>query len=1150
MEHQNHDDLVGTRLLQKHIDECSPIVAFLGQGAGWSSSSPDPVLQIALDRAGRVGSAWRDLLARDSLAADFYSWLDERFGRRIPSVSLDTIGDAPFSAVFTSSVDPGLIDLFATRGREPELVLIGNLKPKHQRSLRRPPVYYLFGRAGVGTADASAPVSVQAIAQRRIRHASAMLQSMEEAATPLGLILVDGFDPRSDWLRAEDLLASLVDAPAGGVLWLGDEPQFSEDDRAAYEDLRTAGIIVRDQRGLADILVDIQSKRGADWGSDWNEPELVSLAGDKSIVISPRLRLITEASATIVDDSWSGFLPPLGRDDEKLAFSSFHGLAGGVRLTFDGVRRDFAIDRDFEAKLHDTVSGALHRHHAQKGAIVLHGQSGVGKTIALTRLAHTMRKVGYAVLFARGRLPQPGDVFEFLKAVDKVGGVTLLIADSTTSAQKYDDLLHSLRSLGHHVVVIGSSYRLGFDVTKKNPRFIEAEAKLSDRERKNLGKLVERFEPDFVDSFNRVRNSPYTLARFYWVLPHSRSRLSTGLGDEARRAERDIHASGSSPPKPRPMGVLGQALIAAGYEPSLQPVFEDSDAHDIAGDAPAGRIIDFVMAASRLYINVPVNLLFRTVVSDRPESVGTVDPNLILDLINRQDLFRWSYAENEYSDVLVGARLQLEAQLICDRRLGGPEAEGRAIIQLIQAAHRAGPDDNEETQFVADIVFAIGPDGPGKERYKDCYADMARALTDLRVRSGVPNGRLMLQESTLRRAYVRTHRQLSQDDKWAILEEATEVVDTALRLIGEGGYRSIYASRRTEEHLWVERAATYGFVATEGARRGYDAAEVWSGYKAAREAVKAASARVDSYLPTDIALWMPTGILRASSSLSSLQKFEMQADVTATIDLVEPEFLPPAQRDAFNRQRMIFADVLGDSSLSDDAFEALDKAGSSVGFYLRARAMSPVRTEDELEVSQDDLAKARQAAAYLREHYRKVYTDDRCLHLLLRMEWMISTHRWLFQGARQPVPAQASDLRKIKGILIDIAAATPDGLSPKYRYLDAVMDWMVGNDKISTATWQKLQNDTEFVDVSRVINRHVITDEAFRPIVFSGILEKRLGGDRWSILVDQLSRHVDLAEQHFPHVDFALGRQIREFSIVFNYRGPLADPLTSRARQR
>ncbi|RQN33689.1 P-loop NTPase [Paraburkholderia tropica] len=977
-----------------------------------------------------------------------------------------------------------------------------------------------------------------------------MLQSLEEAATALGLILVDGFDPRSDWLRAEDLLASLANAPRRGVLWLGDEPQFNEDDRAAYEDLRSAGIIVRDPRALANILGEIQAARGGEWGSDWNEPELVSLAGDKSIVISPRLRLITEASAAIVDDSWSGFLPPLSSDDEKLAFSAFHGLADGIRLTFDGVRRNFAIERTFESKLHEVVSGALNRHHVQKGAIVVHGQSGVGKTIALARLALTKRRSGYAVLFARGRLPQPGDVFEFLKAVDKVGGVTLLIADATTSPQKYDDLLHSLRSLGHHVVVVGSCYRLGPDVTKKAPRFIEADAKLSDRERKDLGKLVERVQPELINNFNRLRHSSYALARFYWVLPHSRTRLSSGLGDEARRAERDIHSWGASPPKARPMGVLGQALILAGYEPSSESLFEDINQHDVAGDAPAGRIIDFVMAASRLYIEVPVNLLLRAAVSDRPELVGNVDPNLILDLINRQDLFRWSYAESEYSDVLVGARLQLEAQLVCDRRLGGAEAEGNAIIHLIEAAHRAGPDENEETQFVADIVFAIGPDGPAKERYKDCYANVARALTNLRVRSGVPNGRLMLQESTLRRAYVRTHRQLSQDEKWAILEEAAEVVDTALRLIREGGYRSIYASRRTEEHLWVERAATYGFVATEGARRGDEAAEVWSGYKAAREAVKAASARVDSYLPTDIALWMPTGILRASSSLGDLQRLEVQADVKATIDLVEPEILQPAQRDAFNRQRMLFAGVLGDSSLSDEAFEALDKAGSSVGFYLRARAMSPERAEGEHEVSQGDLAKAMQAAAYLREHYQKICTDDRSLHLLLRMEWMVSTRRWLFQGARQPIPTHASDLRKIKGILTDIAAVMPDGLSPKYRYLDAVMDWMAGNEKISMATWQQLQIDTEFVDVSRVINRHVITDEAFRPRVFSGILEKRLGGDRWSILVDQLGRHVDLAEQHFPHIDFAQGRQIREFSIVFNYRGPLADPLTSRARQR
>ena len=379
---------------------------------------------LALGKAPRSGNDWKVLLTREPLPQGFYEWLGERFLSRPPSPELLSIADAPFSAVYTSSIDPGLLNLFSTEGRQPEAILIGDPPPPILRSRRRIPVYHLFGRASAGILDFVPPGTTQSLSQRRLRHASAMLKTLNETATPLGLIVVDGYDPSRDWLRAEDLLAVLGDAPTCGVLWCGKEPDFSADDAETYKSLISEGVIVRDERSLARLLATLRAS-GEDLGQErWDEPGIISFSDGKQLITTARLRLSTQATAAIVDDGWLGFLPPLTSAVEQSAFAAFHSVPAGPLGLIEGLRSGFAITRDFESQLIGRVNRAIAQHHQETGAIVLHGQSGVGKSIALGRLAFAIREErSAAVLFAYNRLPQAIDVADFMAEVDKIGGL-------------------------------------------------------------------------------------------------------------------------------------------------------------------------------------------------------------------------------------------------------------------------------------------------------------------------------------------------------------------------------------------------------------------------------------------------------------------------------------------------------------------------------------------------------------------------------------------------------------------------------------------------------------------------------------------------------------------------------------------------------
>jgi hypothetical protein len=181
-------------------------------------------------------------------------------------------------------------------------------------------------------------------------------------------------------------------------------------------------------------------------------------------------------------------------------------------------------------------------------------------------------------------------------------------------------------------------------------------------------------------------------------------------------------------------------------------------------------------AASRIYKWVPINLILRAVLSEGLAGTASINIELVRELFEGQDIFRWRFADEQGEELLVGARLQIEAQLVCNRRFGGPDGEAARLVELIRCAVRAGAEGNEETKFLIELVYALGPDGPFGERYRGSYAAIARALTELRRRHGVLNARLMLQEATLRRHHVRTH-SLDPDQKAMLLDEARSAVD-------------------------------------------------------------------------------------------------------------------------------------------------------------------------------------------------------------------------------------------------------------------------------------------------------------------------------------------------------------------------------------
>ena len=1125
-------------LIFSAVEERRPIVMILGQNA-WADSE-DTVLARGLNRLGKgtdSEAAWSELLADNNLSEEFYQWLSERFKRRVHSPSLESIAELPYSAIFTSALDPTLAELFANAGREPEVILTANETPRTVRSLVRPPLYYLFSRAGEQDPQARPPANLIALNSRRTQHALPILNSVLDTATAIGLILVEGYTPEKDWLRIDDLLGNIGDAAPQQVIWFGGWPQLEGIDAALFESAVASGRISVEPERLASLVAELRSTGRLDDLAplDSEDAGIVSFSDGQRLETTPEERLRVEAVASIVDDSWTSFLPPLGPDAEYAMFRHFHGAFEGPRLLVEGVRRDFAIRRDFESELMDIIRVAIANHASIDSPIVVKGQSGSGKSVALARVVSLVRQEkAAAVLYTSGRIPQSQDIASFCERAEDSGAkVTLIVSDANRDVDRYHDLLVGLRSRGRRVVVVGSQYQTDDSPGIVQDTVVQAPPELSAREISALISILDRYFDIGIRDLD-ISDAQNILAFIYRCLPPSRERIRAGLGDEARSTEQTLRKRGGQPLQTKPLTEMHLALIRSGIVDSYRPLFDEQQADILeeGGDA-AGLIIDMVMVAGSLNCPVPFNLLLRSVKSSFEE----FDLTIIAELFRGLDLFRW-LTDPHGNDLLVAPRLTLEAQLICQRRMGSIDIEATRLIELVSSV-RLGIERSQETGFLLNLLQQISDDGPRGDRYKNAYIDIGRALTVLRRSTGIAEPRLMLQESAFRRAAVRVN-VFDGAEHLKLLEEARDAVQHALDLIDNG---QIWAPLRTKQNLVVERATVYGFLANYWMSHKHPENDTWQSYQAARQAIIRAVSVADTYHPMDIALWTPADLFQ-SAELEEWQRAELAADIYSTLYQVEPAVLPPNQFQRFQERRMRIGQALRDYALTEEAYAELEGTGSTAGYYLRARSIAPDLGNDSIEVSApEDLENARRASEFLSSRMNKIEGDVRCLSLLLECRWIAEMKRRPLRGRRQPLPVSDPLRRELLAVIQSLNHASGEAARYGTRYLEGVLTWLAGDYNAARVIFRNLARDTEYENAGRVMTRHVISDRDGAPQSFQGRVENQRQEGSWLVRIDGVGQTVSLLSRDFPNEDIAYGRTIRGFAVAFNFIGPIAEPI-------
>lgn len=1162
-------------ILTDALKDERPLVLFAGQSL---DAAHDAILEAFLNRSEGADRdlGWRAAIERGITPADM-TWLSERFDRSVPSDAAASIFELAWSAVFTSSIDPRFARRFEIRGRQPEPILSKDTYARAPRSRSRPPVYYLLGKSNETVEDARAPGTRNDLRRRLSQHAISLLNRIAETATVRGLLIMAGYDADKDWIALDSLLTPLPgEAGQAGpkVLWFGYRGTGEGAAAETADEMIQKGTLITTPTTLADAIEQLKRQEVLDVKESAapDDPGLVSITG-AALDITPALRLRVEASASIVDDGWTQGPDPLGESEEYEAFRRFHSTPSNFRLLVEGVSRKFAVERQFEQILWKKVKTKLTRigQPDSDDVVILHGQSGTGKSIALARLALKIRlNMHLPVLAATNRLPNYTDIEAFCMESERLGATaTVLICDASQHPSRYDELASALRSLGRRVLIVGTCYRIENRAGPRSNRLVEAPTHVSEAELNALKPLQKKFD---LPSHHGSSTTDSIFAMLYRSLPAARERLAAGVSSEARAAEARVRERARQVPPSTLSRItdIMELLIKWGNVSPTSKVFEEDEKLAALGLDAAGRLIDYVMAAGRLNCPVPVNLVFRVLGQD-----SGLYQDQVVYLLSDLDLFRWRNDE-EGSDYLISPRIQLEAKLICQRRLT-LDQEIERLLDLIDNI-RFGTDQHAERSFLLDLSFKIDRNGPRQEAYRRGYLRFADALKQLRERNRIIDPDLVLRECVFRRRAVFKSQsdgdeEGTSEQRLAILDAARDTVEKTLHQIDEG--RNISVSRKTKQSLIAERSAIYGYLAVQHAQL-KEKQDFWSDYLAARTANEKAIGLARNAYPIDIALWTAKDVLRLKKDdLSDAQQAELLADLSATIDVADDVFqvkqqsiripndshkdndpdeglIALDQKAKYLERRSQVASVMGNTELDHQTLTQLESIAPAAATFLVAKRRAERIYASEPPFDDDERRIAEQAANYISSRAAAgIALDNRCQRLLLRLRWAQATGERLMFDQRGRTPVDKDQILDLNTIVATLNEQAGTDARYRERFLEAVLCWLLRDTRRADDVWRSLAHDTESEDRSRVVRWLMETDESGAPRRFRGRVEAQgKGQEAWWVRVEGIDSLIRMSARDFRNEDLAPGRELRGFGIAFNYIGPSADPLSSRPVRR
>ncbi|WSA78836.1 ATP-binding protein [Streptomyces sp. NBC_01799] len=1151
---------VGKQALLERLDR-GPCFLLLGQRYLSIDTGSDPLtgpLTRALGGDGLQPSVYRTVLSvdADQRQAAYKALTDAGRALVLPPPVRTTL-EFPWNGVLSSAVDPAW-----RAGLQSEWRTVQQGVPQRDRTRVSRNVYdvqalMLFG--GVDQpADDQPPATRPELTRRRAIAAEALGRVMSDALTPRGLLVVEGWG-LDDWLTPETLYAQICDSVPGQVhLFSATDEILADDHIQEAVDLQ---VLVPHRESFASVVVEARNTGRLTQERPATAHAHALRVGDRLLTMdrSRWQRILPHArpvDVDLLDD------PPAESADRRYQkFREFLGTSDGTPAWWAHAR-GLPFQRSFEPTLSDLVEQTAGSRDQQTPLLVV-GQSGTGKSVALAHLAFRTARNGRRVVLhipRRSTRPEYEALDDFcLWAEEQSGGSTLIVWDCMLEPQEYQRLFDYLRSRGRKVVLVGSCYwdedLFGTARDRRpgradrsapaGPRyvrgrdFIEAPATLVGKELQRFIKYLADFGVRLKSGDEQVVSRDNTfLSALYRLLPDVHASLASGLTLELRHSEQRLSHAARTRMDFRANTTMAHALVKAGLLNGLKVLLDHpGDAPSTAEDDPYERLLSLILLIHSHGLRMPLELALRTIGRDGVRNLP--------DLLSGIDIIHWD--EDHLGNYTLGGRNQLEARLLTQARGSGKDREAAQIAEVLELARPDARARNggPEIDFAIELLTRIGPQVDHEQRlYGAHYLAFADSIAELRMHVSDPvvHARLTHKEVNLRREWaVRDQRREGTDPdmRRAALEAAQEAVDEALRTAEGLGRRP-----QIMLNLYVEQASVRGSRLYELLHSGPggrlpdpppDEAHVIDELRAIQRSVQSAlSCDGTNYYPIDVLCWVSRDTLK-TGVLSDEAAATLLGDCLAALTAIDPETLDPHQAALYHSKFEDIAAWAGDRVLAAQQLKKLEEYDEPLAAFFYALKVSGFLQNAPQPEG------VRRALAHLRERPSRLQ-DARCIRIAVDLLWFARTGERFMSGERQTLPLDGSAWQECLD-LTELATTYDAVASLRVLFMRALALFHLGRVDHALDAFRSLDRlSLEQRDRRRVINVYLASSDDGTPKVFRArvlrVDSDFRGGRCW---IEDYQREFPFDPYQFGTDQTIVGRTLDAY-VVFNMRGPWLEP--------
>jgi hypothetical protein len=1116
-----------------------PAVLFLGQDYLRGGEVTHPFIQILKERYPDMADGesfynFLDQFSQEDRSA-ILGWLHRRSEKISISESLSTVSDYPWNNVYTSAIDEVWVRAFGKKWRSLNSIFTDRSFPQDLRDKHRLCATFLFGCVNKEDHECRIPLDKLELEERQ-QAAVVLLRRMPDILTPRGILLIDGWNSQTDWIRSKDLYPVLKQLEPGQAFVFSPVQMMRDDSRLSK--LVETGVLQFVDQSLADFLQSASLSEGlrlGDPGTLLSTGRQITIDG-KPCFIPKESCLEVERFGVILDDNLT--LPPRTRtrskDENYFDFLNF--LEQPLKLrNWEPYARSFAFVRDYYHSLSDLVNTALADPTKCEVPFILHGETGTGKTVTLAQLAYTFAsEAGFPVVFIdRSSKEVDWRVLDrfFNWTEDSGSRAGLLVWDGMRQEQDYLQLRNRLSDRGRKMVVIGSSYYVPDSDSCDN--YVVAKREFGSDERRRFIEYLEKFVPDLAakikDQGPRFID-PIFLVALYRLLPPVRPTIRVGVFQEVENDQSDIMTRiRNLPVQSRGLNTLEIALEAAGIKGNPTEAWVSQT--EIHGEVlnTIQKLFATVMTVGRYGCYIPIELLLSAL--DQP-----LRPAL-LECLKTNSLV-WHESAN--GDLAVGPRHPLEAQLYIDSLFGGrSESEASLICDLIVALPRpqAAVGAEGAINLVIDLLRLIGPNSSNqayRERFTHSIITFARALTKVRVERGVVSPRLMLQESSFYREGVRrAEAEMPLNERIELLRKAVIVLEQAQDIPTQ--------SPRQRSVVSEELAACLGtLIHTEAGTT--SKTRIRELYTSAKDAfAKARSADPDNVHATVTLGWISRQLIE-QGLFEDDERSEVAANLVSIFDETEENPMDLTQQRYFQEQRMKVMELLGQTQLSQAAFDQLCAIGSKAGYYLRARSqfkeISSGLIETELRKQLEN------ASSYLDQNWKNVENDLKCVGLYFSIWWRLRVGTKPFEVERTVLPFSDAEWQKCYYLSDKLCSLNSSEPRPTHRFLRALAAFHTDRVPSCIEGFRSLARDNTISFGGRRVRKMFMASKDGKPLLFDGnVLHDISEHETGRIYVNQIRFQVALTPRDFDKKELHKNESLSDFHIAFAFTGPVAQPV-------